>query len=583
MISLQSSDLKIILTSIEFQAVDTILAETLESEFGETNSWIHLAGAMVSMLVRQGHAYLDLASPEHYLRLSNALPLAWPSSDEWKQFLANSNCCTSNSEYLPLVLEQGNRLYLQRYFDHEESVAKSISALTAKTLATETSSAFSEDAPKDLHPKQIEAIEGALKNRFFVLTGGPGTGKTTTVLHYLVAQLLQTPNPNLVRIAIAAPTGKAAARLSESILSSIHKLDLPKNIQETILEIPCQTIHRLLGTRSGLNSFRHSKQNPLAFDILIIDEASMIDLPLMRRLLDALSPDTNLLLLGDQHQLNSVSVGSVFKDLLDASQLPSSPLANSICQLTKTYRFDESSGIFHLCNTIRSGKTNTFLETINNNPYHDLTIHLSDESDSHFISLVNSGFDHWKHICKSDSLETALSRLTDKITLLPLRRGRQGTEDLNQSIKRKILDGGGASESDELFHGLPIIVLENNYDSELYNGDLGLIWEIDGKLKACFSNTDGVDIRQFPISSLPRHEAAFALSIHKSQGSEFSHVSIFLSERHEAHLSKELIYTAFSRARDTLEIRGDKLALIKGLSTQVKRATGLNDKLGNPN
>lgn len=579
MAPLQPDQLQRILASRDFQAVDLILAETLNVEYNESNPWVQLAAALASMLIRNGHAYLDLSTPETYLRLNQAVPIAWPNLDEWTELLEQSPACTSSNEYMPLVIDQNSRLYLHRYFEHETLIAQSITAL-AKTPKTEENRSF--DLPTSLetglHKNQAEAIQGALRNRFFVITGGPGTGKTTTVLRYLVARLQEAKKPEFLRIGIAAPTGKAAARLSESIISGIEKIDASPLLKALISEIPCQTIHRLLGTLPGLNTFRHDRKKPLNLDILIIDEASMIDLPLMRRLLDALPESSNLLLLGDPDQLSSVDVGSVFKDIIEAGKVEGSALAENICQLTKTYRFDESSGIYYLCNSIRAGRTQDVVETIGNNAFADLDIRLNSETNSELAEVIKFGYKHWLNILRADSIENALSKLTEHIILTALRRGKQGTVEINRAVCQRIEKHDSVAHDQEHFHGMPIIILENNYDSELYNGDLGLIWQQKDTLKAYFPTSQGT-ARAYSIATLPRHETAFALTIHKSQGSEFSTVSVFLSESHEAHLSKELIYTAFSRARGKLNIIGDRLSLIKGISTQVNRATGLVDKL----
>ncbi|EDY82774.1 exodeoxyribonuclease V, alpha subunit [Verrucomicrobiia bacterium DG1235] len=547
-----------------FTAADRMLVAHLRDDWGESNSWILLAAALANLSAREGHAFFDLGLPRG---AGVSLPRSWPDLSHWEKILANSPVARSETDAgcKPLVLCSGTALYLEKYYAFEQSLAK----LIAQRCEPDSTEEIAEPA------------ERAAKRKFFVITGGPGTGKTTLALRYLNTLLDKWELSRPPRFAAIAPTGKAAARLAESIASGVARLELASDREEALLGIPCLTIHRLLGALPHRTSFRKNSRHPLRFDTLVIDESSMIDLPLMLRLFEALPSDCQVLLLGDKDQLSSVDVGSVLADMLAASELEGSPLSSSVLRLTKTYRFSEDSGIYQACQLARDGDSEGFSEMLDSGR-EDFEFHaLRDDAKRIPKAALSRSFLRYKGIANSTTPEEGLLALNEGITLTPTRRGAFGSLEFNRLVERMIRQEQNLDPlSTQSIHGAPIIVLENDYELELYNGDLGLVWidEISGIAFAFFGGADGVT-RKFRLSELPRHESAFALTIHKSQGSEFLETVCLFAPEADRNLTRELVYTAFSRAKERLVVFAEKTTLSSAIGRQAFRATRLAELL----
>lgn len=537
-----------------FTAIERTLVSHLRDDWHETDCQVLFAAACCSLQIREGHTFLDLSKKPDAIR--HLVSYSWPDLEEWSNLLRSSKLVARNlsDRNLPLIFADHYALYLEKYYSFEQSLAHTIVDRVASNRQTEA------DNP---------ASQAAAQN-FYVITGGPGTGKTTLALKFLDLVFSQADS-NKPRIAAVAPTGKAAARLKESISIGLSRLDLPQGRQEQIENVPCLTIHRLLGTLPHRSSFRHHRRNPIPFDVIVIDEASMIDLPLMLRLFDALPSDCQVLMLGDRDQLTSVEVGSVFSDILLASEPEKSPLSHCVHRLTKTYRFSDDSTIFQVCQACRNSDRKSFeklLATTNEDwKFHNLPT--TKKTLPH--DILRSGFDFWQTITSCDNVEAALDQLSTQSILTPTKSGPFGSREINRQIAVQIrkfqkLD----TLDDRLLHGMPIIVLENNYDLELYNGDLGLVWNDE----AYFTSASG-QTRKISLASLPAHELAFALTIHKSQGSEFTQVSVLIGPGGHALLSRELLYTAFSRSKEKLVVLAPHDELIVAIDRKVNRATRL--------
>lgn len=534
----QSSDRLSLLNAPPFTAADRILVAHLRDEWGESNSWILLAVALCSLAAREGNAYLDLSKHTHS---SVNIPRSWPSSSDWAEAIANSPVVRLENEtnQLPLVFCDNHALYLEKYYQHEQRLA----ALLRQRSSEESS--------------------------FSVITGGPGTGKTTQSLQYLNTLLENWNQPHPPRFATVAPTGKAAARLAESIAQGVAKLDLSESRKNQLLSIPCLTIHRLLGTLPNRVSFRHNVKRPIAYDTLVIDESSMIDLPLMLRLFEALPSNCQVLLLGDKDQLSSVDVGSVLSDMLEASQLPTSPLHNKITRLTKTYRFSEDSSIYRACQFARLGDTDGFA-TMLDNSQPDFAFHpIKNNARAIPESAIKKALTRHEQLAACESPDAALAILSNSIVLCPTRKGPFGSIQFNQTIERRL-----AAENPTPSSQYPIIVLENNYEFELFNGDIGVIWN-----DSAFFPSSAGELRKFRLTELPRHESAFALTIHKSQGSEFTETIVLIGPNESQLLTRELIYTAFSRAKEKLTLYANKEVLAESIARKASRATRLAELL----
>lgn len=546
-----------------FTAGDRMLLRHLREDWGESNYWVLLAAVFCNLAVREGHTYFDLQAPQVS---SIAVPRSWPDLPRWQELLAASKIVGNGSEdeKRPLVLSNASCLYLEKYYRYESRLAEQI-----RKRATAGESA------KDF----VDPVDRAVQQSFFVITGGPGTGKTTLALRYLDRLLDAWKEPRPARFAAIAPTGKAAARLAESISTGVKRMELSEERKKELSNIPCLTIHRLLGTLPHRASFRKNARHPLAYDTLVIDESSMIDLPLMMRLFEAMPARCQVLLLGDKDQLASVDVGSVLSDMLRAAESPDSVLSNSVERLSKTYRFSEDSGIYQLCRYAKNGDAEAFVRFLEK-PTTDVAFHRLEAGAKRIPkSLVELSLAQHQRLSEAEDAEAALAELGRSMMLAPTRSGSFGTIEFNRRVRQQILSQGGLlGRDDQRLPGEPIIVLENDYELELFNGDLGLIWK-DGKgLVACFESTAG-GVRRFRVAELPRHESAFALTIHKSQGSEFDCVHCLFGPDAGPTLTRELIYTAFSRAKQNLVVFGEPETMRMGISKQADRATRLSELL----
>lgn len=461
---------------------------------------------------------------------------------------------------------------------------------------------------------QKVAAAVALTRRFAVISGGPGTGKTTTVAKLLAALVEQgNHTDHLPIIKLVAPTGKAAARLTESIGAAISQLPVAP---ETIAAIPtdASTIHRLLGAIPNRAEFRHHKANPLHLDILVVDEASMVDLPMMHKLIDALPNQARLILLGDKDQLASVEAGAVLGDICSfidqgfsaqqgqqlatltgfdwlkrESTNSNAGLADSLCMLQKSYRFDARSGIGQLAKAINAGKPYQ-VEKVWQAGFTDIARHdLSKESYAAMIDMMvanYSGYLSLLHV--SDETATSLPKQVLKAfsksrLLCAIREGDFGLTGLNQRIEADLRKKRLIPRFEEQWYiGRPVMVTRNDHGLGLYNGDIGICMldesEDEARLRVYFELPDG-SVKGVLPSRVPQHETAYAMTIHKSQGSEFDHTVMVLPNDFSPILTRELIYTGITRAKSQLDLFCQPAVLSKGVSIKTVRSSGLAQRL----
>ncbi|MGF1688890.1 exodeoxyribonuclease V subunit alpha [Photobacterium japonica] len=468
---------------------------------------------------------------------------------------------------------------------------------------------------------QKVAAAVAITRQFAVISGGPGTGKTTTVAKLLAALVMQaddhcggdgelggddvaTPTIKLV-----APTGKAAARLTESIGSAIQSLPVSPSVRE---RIPTQssTLHRLLGSVPHQVDFRHHKDNPLHVDVLVIDEASMVDLPMMARVLDALPPHAKLILLGDRDQLASVEAGAVLGDICafshqgysvaqaqqlsqltgyqlqanTASDLPLSPIADSLCMLQKSYRFHAQSGIGQLAKAINAGRP-AQVEAVCQYGYKDIQHYpLSADSYQRMISMTVMFYRHYLDLIEQQAEPKAVLDAFASVRLLcALREGDFGVTGLNQRIERELVRAGKISQTDDTWYvGRPVMITRNDHGLGLYNGDIGIAMMAPADpesatpptLRVYFDMPDGT-IRSVLPSRLPEHDTVYAMTIHKSQGSEFSDTLMVLPADFTPILTRELVYTGVTRAKARLYLFAQPDVNQRAVRLRTERASGL--------
>lgn len=569
----------------------------------------------LSMEVREGHVCLDIS----YLNQQNIEPQIWldllsPSEQDWVIALEEAKLeqvVSNGKELSPLIFTQ-NKLYFQRMWFDEKQVAYYFNHTTLdKTsfcladLKNILNQLFINN--ETIIDWQKVAVAVALTRKVAIISGGPGTGKTTTVAKILAGIMLTSPN---ARIITAAPTGKAASRLTESLSGAIDKL----SIASLNIKAEAVTLHRLLGAKTDNRVFTYNKNNQLHVDVLVIDEASMVDLNMMARVIEALPSSARLILLGDKDQLSSVEAGAVFGDLcafiatgysesraLELNQLtgyqlsthqPVASITDSICLLQKSYRFNESSGIGLLANAVKEGHylaVNKLLsdESLKDVQYYPLA------SQQAYQAVLNDCVTYYKHyldmIKGQEILDITL--ILDKFAqyrlLCAVREGKFGVEGLNKQIESLLIENKliHLKNKEEWYIGRPIMILRNSINLGLYNGDIGITLTAEhdkSKLRVYFPFADG-SIKGFSPFRLPEHETAYAMTIHKSQGSEFDHVNIILPTDYSPLLNRSLLYTAITRAKKTVSIYATEQILSQAVKSQTQRHSGLVNLLQNNN
>lgn len=466
---------------------------------------------------------------------------------------------------------------------------------------------------------QKVAAAVALTRRFAVISGGPGTGKTTTVTKLLAALIEQAKQSGEApTIKLVAPTGKAAARLTESIGKAVAQLPIEPELKVAI-PTEASTIHRLLGAIPNSAEFRHHQQNPLHLDILVVDEASMVDLPMMYKLVGALPKQARLILLGDKDQLASVEAGAVLGDICSFNRFGYSAsqsqavvkltgyqtllnnqggtanIADSLCMLQKSYRFDARSGIGQLAKAVNAGSVQQ-IDWVWQKSFSDIAKFPLD--GQHYSQMVQTMVTEYRGYLQRievadldprteepESIETqaraALQAFARCRLLCAVREGDFGVSGLNQRIERGLANRKLIRVQDELwYHGRPVMVTRNDHGLGLYNGDIGICIrdERQNKLKVFFELPDG-SVKSVLPSRVPEHETAYAMTIHKSQGSEFDHTLMILPPDFTPILTRELIYTGITRAKKQLSLYADERILKRGVKVRTERASGLVKRL----
>ncbi|WP_022949267.1 exodeoxyribonuclease V subunit alpha [Methylohalobius crimeensis] len=475
----------------------------------------------------------------------------------------------------PLVLEE-NRLYFQRLWQYEERLVAGLHRLTDENTGVGSGTLHECAGMRDLTPmlrdlsraaglddSQMDAVRRAAANRFFIITGGPGTGKTTTVIQLLALLLWvgATGRSPLPKVALAAPTGKAAQRLQETIGERIGALPVPESVKQAIPD-EATTLHRLLGARPDTVSLRHDAQRPLPYDVVVVDEASMVDLALMSKLVQALPSDARLYLLGDRDQLASVEAGSVLADLCDG-------LPGHTHRLVRTHRF--AGELQDLAAALQQGDAAGVMARLRRGRL--WLKHLQD-----FWGAVDEGYAaYWKAVQDGAEPAALMDAFGGFQVLCAHRRGPLGSEWLNDQLERRWRQKGwipsrnASSQGGRYYPGRPVLIGENVPELGLFNGDIGIclaggrVWFGDG--------------RQLAAARLPRHETVYAQTCHKSQGSEFGRVLVVLPPKSSEVLTRELVYTAVTRAKETILLWGSEEVLEQAVTRGIRRSGGLRRKL----
>ena len=584
------------------------------------NPDIFIAAALVSRATGNGDGYLDLdfiTRKPILLDIYGEDKFKSPQLSEWLKTLSQSRVVGRPGEFCPLILDEKNRLYLYRYWDYENKLSSAIKSrirediqgIDRSILKDSLNRLFPNDGTDEFNWHKVAGVIAAFK-KFCVITGGPGTGKTFTTAKIL-ALLLELSRKGKLNILLSAPTGKAAARIGESIKAAKKTLNCSDDIIDAIPS-EAYTIHRMLKTIPGSPYFYHNAENPLNADIVVVDEVSMVDLALMSKLLLAVKNDARIILIGDRDQLASVEAGFVMADICDrdnidlfseyfykqlekltqckmevsSKKLKDNPgLYDCMVVLKKSYRFADTSGIGECSIAVNNGEFDKTFSTLKSNQDqidwkkisgpNDLSMALSREVINGYSDYLNCRDPH-----------RALELFNRFRILCAVKFGGLGVIEINR-LTEEILNRSGLIELDNLstypwYRGRPVLITRNDYTVELFNGDIGITMsEPDSKSKDLYVYFSGVsnNLRRFLPHRLPEHETAYAMTVHKSQGSEFETVLLILPNQDYPVLTRELLYTGITRAKNHISIWGWKDIIKTTILRKINRNSGLKDAL----
>jgi len=553
------------------EAADVQVAQRLAALGHEPDETVALAVALAVRAVRGGSVCVDLATVAEDTLVDDDPELPWPEPTAWLAAVATSPL-TGSPPVLRLL--DDSLLYLDRYWREEEQVCTDLLGRSVATPVDDPTLQAGLDRvfSKPGYSEQRAAAVIALSQRTTVLTGGPGTGKTTTVaalLALLTEQAERAHRPRL-RIALAAPTGKASARLQQAVLAEID--DLPPEDQARLAGLQAVTLHRLLGTRPDTSArFRHHRDNRLPHDVVVVDETSMVSLTMMARLLEAVRPESRLILVGDPDQLTSVEAGAVLADLVDG-------LAGSddlrIAALATSHRYGES--IRSLAEAVRAGDADRVLDLL-----HTGGEHVEFVPDAHTLRdrLVGHAL-RLRSAALADDRVGALASLDELRLLCAHREGLHGVRHWNRQVERWLSEETGEGIWSPWYAGRPVLVTANDYGLGLYNGDTGVVTRrADGTLRGAIAATGGA--LDFATSRLSEVDTMHAMTIHKSQGSQAREVITLLPPQDSRLLTRELFYTAITRASEKVVVVGSDDDVRAAIERRAHRATGLARRLRN--
>ena len=491
-----------------------------------------------------------------------------------------SNSCTfavaidpkpETETFKPLILE-GNRLYLQRYWLCENALARHLKSCAAHPPAKRPPLAPQSLTRLTLDISQAEAIQRVLTHRFTVITGGPGTGKTTIVSVVLAALLKENPEQD---IRLCAPTGKAQARLKEALDCEINnnlKLDDEPALKSRLAELKTSTIHRLLKSRPPLGLFAVDAENPLPADVLIVDEVSMVDLSLMTKLLTAVPDTCKVILLGDSDQLAAVETGAVLAEICEATWNGKSPVA----QLIHSHRFEADRGIGRLKDAINAGQSRdawSILRTRDDAVSHAPSPATYDACQQALARYLKGR--PFRDYLSASTPETAFPPFDSFRILCAIHDGPCGVDHVNRCVQTLL----GVKDYG---HGYPLMVTVNDYTHRLFNGDIGLCLRHpeSGEIRIWFPDIDNPGhYRSFSQAEIPAHVPVFAMTVHKAQGSGFDSVLMILPPQANRTLTRELVYTGLTRAKKHCAIWADESAFTFAVERRTLRMSGLKGKL----
>ena len=561
----------------------------------ETDERAILAAALAVRGTRFGHACVRLALQQEVVVGDGAEAdfiesLPWPDPDDWHRAVAASSLTAGTPQDRPLVLVD-DRLYLERYFCYEDQLVRLV---RDRLVPGPSGTGFDTDplVIERLLPRmdggginaQRIAADKALTGRLTLVVGGPGTGKTYLLGRMLAA--IAAGTGSFPRVALCAPTGKAAARLGEEIADSAREA-CSTEARELLGLLEASTIHRLLGWTWGRNRFAHYEKKLLPHDLVIVDEMSMVSLPMVVKLLSAVRPDAHVVLVGDPYQLESIEVGTVLADIVGPAvdgdpgvdRGSKAPIADRVVVLREGRRYDEHGPIAALAGAIRRGNGDRAMETLATGS-RDLGW-VEDRSSPDFARLLAEVVGQR---CRLVDLagtpgceEAALAALTEVAVLCANREGPGSVTRWQRAIEAALdRHYPGLRSRGRWYPGRPVMITRNDYNLDLYNGDIGVVAMTDEGLRVTFHRGG---LRSFPPSYLGDHTTVHALTIHKSQGSQFDEVIVSLPPESSRLLTRELLYTAVTRASKKVTVVGPESVIRLGVERSVQRASGLRSRL----
>ena len=595
--------------------LDIHFARFMERLCGVDAPELSLAAALVSSYTRQGHICLDLANMAGkplLQTMDQGNSILCPELNHWCERLRESMVVGTPGQYKPLILDDRYRLYLFRYWDYQQKLVDFIKGhieedredIPISLIKEGLERLFPPNEHEELDWQKVAAVTASVKP-FSVVSGSPGTGKTTTVAKIL-ALLLELAFPHTLRIALTAPTGKAAARLQETLLRAKQTLHCQEQIKEAIPE-EASTIHRLLGSIPGSPYFRHQKNNPLPVDVVVVDEASMVDLALLSKLVQALPTHARLILLGDKDQLASVEAGAVLGDICNTGHAPgysrrfhmdlkkitgyevvtdsdgdgASGIQDCIVQLPKSFRFVKDSGIDAVSRAVNAGNGDMTLSLLKGGRssgvgWKDLPGVKALTQDMR--DKIMEGFGKYLRANEPGQIFSFFEQFR---ILCAVRDGPYGVAAMNFLVEKILKEEKLIEPEKRWYRGRPVLITTNDYNLRLFNGDMGIILpdpEEGNELRTFFPAGDGT-LRKFHPLRLPEHETVYAMTVHKSQGSEFDRVLLVLPDREFPVLTRELIYTGITRAKEHVEVWGTEDVFRLAVSRSIERSSGLRDAL----
>ena len=588
-----------------FSLFDREFADLMLRMCGGRDDGVRLAAALTSAASRSGHICLDLRQDNLAVEGEDGpaeLPL--PSVDEWKSSLASADVVGGPGEYKPLILD-GHRLYLQRYWECENRFCRAILERARRRNSRFDLSAFNKTAPRYFSDsggeidRQMVAAWTAAAKPLCIITGGPGTGKTTTVAR-LLAVCAELAGSGGVKIALAAPTGKAAARMEEALSTTLESIDMPPRLR-AMLPTRSSTIHRLIGMTPRSSRPAYHRENPLPADLLVIDEASMVDLPLMTNVIDAVPQTCTLVIVGDRHQLSSVEPGAFLGDICDRAAIdawsedhrtlfeqttgkrlpgddagPTHPLSDCIVELKKVYRYNsELAGLASAVNSGDAVEALGRLDSAGGLKRRDVP------APRRLIEALGPVIlDRYRDFFAAAEPRQLFEAFRRFRILCARRTGPYGAESVNAAIEHLLARRGVVDTSAAWYERRPILVTQNDYGLKLFNGDIGITTRSSdtGELRVKFIGADNT-LRSFHPAALPAHETAFAMTIHKSQGSEFDRVLLLMPNDDSPLLTRELLYTGITRAKSGVEVWCNGEIFRMAAERRTVRTSGLRERL----